>query len=166
MTHTATSSNSGTTIRRTPTEGLVPGLLGGLVGGMAFGMMMQMMDMMPTIAMLVGSESIAVGWMVHLAVSAALGVGYGLVGSRLLGSWGTGIAGGVAYGLVWWVLGGLIAMPARLGAPLFNLDSMAWKSLMGHMVFGAVLGAVAVSATRSRREDHEPAGRSAPVGAA
>ena len=75
MTHTATSSDPGTAIRRTPTEGLVPGIVGGLVGGMAFGMMMQMMDMMPTIAMLVGSESIAVGWMVHLAVSAALGAG-------------------------------------------------------------------------------------------
>jgi uncharacterized membrane protein YagU involved in acid resistance len=144
------SSDSGTAIRITPTEGLVPGIVGGLVGGMVFGMMMQMMDMMPTIAMLVGSESVAVGWIVHLAVSAVLGAGYGLVGSRLLGSWGTGIVAGVAYGLVWWVLGGLIAMPARLGAPLFNLDSMAWKSLMGHVAFGAVLGAVAVALARRK----------------
>ena len=67
---------------------------------------MQMMDMMPDRRDAVGSESIAVGWMVHLAISAALGAGYGLIVARLLGSWGSGIAGGVAYGLVWWVLGG------------------------------------------------------------
>jgi predicted lipid-binding transport protein (Tim44 family) len=150
MTHTSTSTSPASTTRITPAQGLVPGIVGGLAGGVVFGMLMQMMDMIPMVAMLVGSESIAVGWLVHLGISAALGAGFGLIGSRLLGGWGSGILGGVAYGVVMWVLGALIAMPARLDMPLLTLDSMAWKSLMGHMIYGAILGAVAVALARKK----------------
>jgi len=118
------------------------GIIGGLVGGLMFGLMMQMMDMIPMVAMLVGSESVAVGWLVHLAISAFIGATFGLLlGSRattLL----TGIGYGTAYGILWWVLGALIAMPAKLGMPVFNLDTTAQRSLLGHMVFGAILGTV------------------------
>lgn len=150
MTHTATNSTTTPAQRISPAEGLVPGIVGGLAGGIVFGVLMQMMDMLPMVAMMVGSESVAVGWVVHLAISAGLGAGYGVVGSRLLGSWATAIVGGVGYGIIWWVLGALIAMPARLGMPLFTLDSTAWNSLMGHMIFGAILGAVAVVVLRRK----------------
>jgi hypothetical protein len=146
MTQTATSQDSRSTL--TPTQGLVPGIVGGLAGGAVFGLMMQMMDMIPMVAMLVGSESVAVGWLVHLVISAALGAGFGLVAGRLLRSWASGVLGGVAYGVVWWVLGALVAMPARLGMPTFTIDTMAWQSLMGHVVFGAILGGVAVALAR------------------
>lgn len=145
-----TTGTSPVTTRITPAEGLVPGIVGGLAGGVVFGMLMQMMDMIPMVAMLVGSESVAVGWLVHLGISAVLGAGFGLVGARLLSGWGSGILGGIASGVVMWVLGALIAMPARLDMPLLNLDSMAWKSLMGHMVYGAILGAVAVALARRK----------------
>ena len=124
-------------------RGAVGGVLGGLAGGMVFGMMMQMMDAMPMIAMLVGSESIAVAWVVHLAISAFIGVVFGvLVAGR---GWGLGaLAGtGAVYGVAWWVLGPLLLMPAKLGMPLFQFDTMVWQSLMGHVVFGVVLGLVA-----------------------
>jgi hypothetical protein len=150
MTQTSTTSTPTAPTHLTPTQGLVPGIVGGLAGGVVFGMMMQMMDMIPMVAMTVGSESIAVGWAVHLTISAAFGAAFGLIFARLIGDWGSGILGGVAYGMVWWVLGALIAMPARLDMPLLNVDSMAWKSLMGHMIYGAILGAVAVALARRK----------------
>ncbi|MDZ7576907.1 MAG: hypothetical protein U0904_01815 [Candidatus Nanopelagicales bacterium] len=126
------------------------GALGGLVGGMVFGMMMQLMNMIPNVAMLVGSGSIAVGWGVHLAVSVVLGIGFGIVAVRGLDSWGRGIGMGVGYGVIWWVLGFLLLMPAKLGMPVFAINTIALESLMGHMIYGAVLGAVAVAIMRLR----------------
>lgn len=130
---------------------VVAGAAGGLAGGVVFGVMLQMMGMIPMVAMLVGSESVVVGWAVHLAVSVALGIGFGLVAVRGLDRWGPGIGLGVAYGMAWWVLGALLLMPARLGMPTFVVDTTAWQSLMGHVVFGAVLGAVSVALVRSAR---------------
>ena len=125
------------------------GALGGLAGGVVFGILMQMMDMIGMVAMLVGSESLAVGWLVHLAISVTLGIGFGLVSVKGLDAWGPGIAMGIGYGVVWWVLGGLLAMPAKLGMPVLSLGTMAWQSLMGHLVYGAILGAVAVAVVRA-----------------
>jgi uncharacterized membrane protein YagU involved in acid resistance len=119
------------------------GVAGGLAGGLVFGVLMQMMDMIPMVAQLVGSTSIAVGWVVHLAVSAFSGGLFGVVGSRFLRGLGAAVGAGAAYGVGWWVLGPLLLMPAKLGMPLFTVDAMAWKSLLGHLVFGVVLGAVA-----------------------
>ncbi|MBI4940032.1 MAG: hypothetical protein HY830_04730 [Actinobacteria bacterium] len=132
---------------------MTSGVVGGLAGGLVFGMLMQMMGMIGMVAMLVGSESSAVGWGVHLVVSAAIGGGFGLVGGRLLARTATAVGAGAGYGVVWWVVGPLLLMPARLGMPLFRVDATAGRSLMGHVVFGAVLGAVAatVAATMGRR---------------
>jgi uncharacterized membrane protein YagU involved in acid resistance len=134
---------TGKTARPALTTRLVRGIAGGLVGGMVFGMMMQMMGAIPTIAKLVGSDSVAVGWLVHLAISAVLGFGFGLVVGTRLTSIRVSLGLGAVYGMVWWVLGALIAMPLALGMPVFALTTMAWMSLMGHMVYGAVLGLVA-----------------------
>ena len=82
----------------------------------------------------------------------SLGVGFGLVAVRGLDTWATGIALGLGYGVVWWVLGALLIMPAQLGMPVLGLSTMAWQSLAGHLVFGAVLGAVVVAVLRGSRE--------------
>ena len=112
------TAGSGVELSRRVTAGAV----GGLVGGVVFGMMMQMLDMIPMVAMLVGSESVAAGWAVHLGISVALGVGFGLVSVKGLDAWTPGIGMGVGYGFVWWVLGALVAMPVRLGMPVFVFD--------------------------------------------
>ena len=119
----------------------IAGIVGGLVGGVAFGVLMQMMGMIPMVAMLVGSNSIGIGWLVHLAISAGIGASFGL----LLGAAATGTARatglGALYGVVWWVLGGLVIMPAWLGMPVFTFTTAAWMSLVGHLVYGVLLGA-------------------------
>ena len=121
------------------------GAIGGLVAGVIFGMMMNMLNMIGGIAMLVGSKSNAVGWTVHLLISMVIGVAFSLLLEKKLKSYSAGIGYGMAYGMFWWVLGGLILMPAKLNMPLFQFDKMAWESLMGHVVFGMVLGALTVA---------------------
>lgn len=138
------SAASGTALVRRVTAGVA----GGLAGGVVFGMLMQMMGMIPMVAQLVGSTAVAVGWVVHLVISAVIGAGFGLVGARFWTGTTSAVVAGGGYGIVWWVLGALLLMPARLGMPLFTVDVMAWKSLMGHVVFGVVLGVVAVAVSR------------------
>lgn len=136
----ATASVSSTTAAL-PTR-LAAGVAGGIAGGIMFGILMQMMGMLPMVAMLVGSESVAVGWLVHLAISAFIGAIYALLSARWATNLATAAGIGAGYGLVWWVLGALLLMPATLGMPLFTLNTMAWQSLMGHLIYGLILGVV------------------------
>jgi hypothetical protein len=39
------------------------------------------------------------------------------------------------------VLGPLLIMPAMLGMPLVQINSMTLMSLVGHLIYGAVAGA-------------------------
>lgn len=112
------------------------GALAGIGGGIMFGILMAMMGMLPKVAMLVGSDSVGVGAVVHLAISAALGGGFGLV-VPLTRFWPL-LGAGVVYGVIWWVLGGLLLMPAELGMPVFQLGASAMQSLMGHLIYGIV----------------------------
>ena len=123
---------------------LVAGVAGGLVGGVMFGVLMQMMDMMPMVAQLVNSESIAVGWLVHLFNSALFGAIYAVVFARWINTWAAAIGIGLVYGVIWWVLGALLIMPAWLGMNdmIFHVGTTQWQSLMGHLIYGLLLGVV------------------------
>jgi len=79
-----------------------------------------------------------------MMMSAAIGAGFGL----FVGAFADGKAviwAGVAYGALWWVLGPLLFMPWLMGMGFAgNLNPAgiagAMPSLMGHLLFGAVLG--------------------------
>lgn len=146
MTQPAQTSHAGSSTSPEPTTTTAStaarGMVGGLAGGVVFGMLMQMMDMLPMVASLVGGSSVALGWVVHLAISAVLGVGFALVAGRWVSSLPAMVGLGAAYGVVWWVLGALVLMPATLGMDLFMLNDMTMKSLMGHLIFGVILGGV------------------------
>lgn len=120
---------------------LTYGIVGGLIGGVVFGILMQVMDTIPMVAMLVGSNSAAVGWVIHLAISAFIGASFVVLFGRIANTIGTAVTAGLAYGVVWWVLGALLLMPARLGMGVFGFNTMAGQSLMGHLIYGALLGA-------------------------
>ena len=131
---------------------LLAGIAGGLAGGVVFGVLMQMMGMIPMVAMLVGSKSVAVGWLVHLAIAAFIGATFALLFARWAARLVPGALTGMGYGVVWWVLGALLIMPARLGMDVFVLNTTAWQSLMGHLIYGLILGVVyAVVRPRLRR---------------
>lgn len=117
-------------------------LLGAVVGGMVFGMLMQMMKMMQSVAMLVHSNSVAVGWMVHIGISMIFGLVYYAI-SQVINLKLPRSLSGLIYGIGLWVVGALWLMPSKLHMPTFHFGSMAWKSLMGHMIFGLLLASIA-----------------------
>lgn len=133
-----------TTAQRSSTTGLVTrglqGAAAGVAGGLVFGMLMAMMGMLPMVAMLIGSESALVGFIVHLAISAGIGTLFGILAPTL--NLGAMLALGAGYGVIWWFLGPLIIMPAWLGMPLFMFNGDTWLSLLGHVIFGVVTAAV------------------------
>lgn len=127
---------------------IVIGAVAGLAGGLMFGALMQMMGMMEMVGKLVGQESAAVGWPVHLVISALIGGGYGATLGQLEHTWVRGAGLGMMYGALWWVVGGLLLMPAQLGMPVFELGETQLMSLMGHAVFGLVAGLVFTAGAR------------------
>ena len=121
---------------------LLGGVVGGLAGGVVFGALMHVMGMLEMVAGLVGQDSTAVGWVVHLGISALFGIGYGFTFGAASRSWGHALGFGAVYGMIWWVLGGLLVMPAWLGMPVFQVGQMQLQSLMGHVLYGLTLGVV------------------------
>lgn len=119
---------------------------GSLVGGVVFGIMMGMMGMLPMIGAMVGSPSAAVGFGVHLVISAAIGIGFAFLVSLRGQKRTAGVTAGLVYGFAWWILGPLTLMPLLMGAGLgtsWTLSAIAGAvpSLFGHLVFGGLLGA-------------------------
>jgi hypothetical protein len=141
-----------------PMAGFMPkvgaGVIGGLIGGVVFGMMMQLMDMMGLVAMLVGSESPVVGWLVHLVISAFIGATFAVLLGRGATRPATSALVGAGYGIVWWIIGALLLMPAKLGMNdmIFHVGTTQWQSLMGHVIYGLLTGlTVALLAPRLYR---------------
>ena len=118
------------------------GIYAGLFGGAVFGVMMAGAGMYPMIASLLGMESGIAGFALHFAISAVIGAvfGYALDGMVREGP-GMGLGVGAAYGLVWWVLGPLLIMPAAMGMPLFAVEAQM-GSLFGHVIFGMTMGMI------------------------
>jgi uncharacterized membrane protein YagU involved in acid resistance len=123
------------------------GVVAGLAGGIVFGALMAMMGMMPMIAMLVGSSSAAVGWLVHLVISAFYGALFALIVPTTLGV-GALLGAGAAYGIVLWLIGPLLIMPAMLGMGLFMFNNTTMMSLVGHLLYGLIVAGVLVPLRR------------------
>ena len=121
------------------------GAYAGVAGGIPFGMIMGMMGMLPMIGMMVGSSSAVAGFGVHIGISAVIGIGFAIVFGRVVSGAIETIGAGMAYGAAWWLLGPLTLMPLFMGMGLgvnWNAEAVvsAMPSLLGHLVFGAVLG--------------------------
>jgi uncharacterized membrane protein YagU involved in acid resistance len=83
--------------------------------------------------------SLMLGWGGHLMIGVVLALGYAQVGSILPG---TGIVRGATYSIAPFLMAQLLVMP-MMGMPLFSGSAtMAMGSLVGHMVYGAVLGGI------------------------
>jgi uncharacterized membrane protein YagU involved in acid resistance len=123
---------------------LAAGIAGGLVGGLVFGIMMAIDGMLPMIAQLVGSESVAVGWVVHFAIAVFIGATFAVIAAALARTVLAATALGVVYGAIWWLLGPMLIMPAWLGMTemVFVWNDTTRNSLVGHLVFGLLLGVV------------------------
>jgi hypothetical protein len=98
------------------------------------------------VAKVVQSDSLVVGWLYHLFNSVIIGASFGLLFGNRVQNYGAGILWGIIWGVVWWIIGGLILMPLFLGMPVFApltmepMRMMGIMSLMGHIIFGAIMG--------------------------
>lgn len=124
------------------------GFLGGAAGGLVFGALMAMMGMLPVIASMIGSRSHLAGFAIHMMTSVGIGLGFARIFGRRLGGLGQSLALGMGYGAIWWVLGPLVMMPLIMGGQFFDLGQDNLLSLMGHLIFGAVLAFVVRTRTK------------------
>ncbi|WP_418285519.1 DUF6789 family protein [Halorubrum sp. DTA46] len=130
------------------------GVAGGLAGGLVFGAMMSMMTpgvLEMAIPAMYGIEGPAgaVGWAIHMSHGAVIGLGFAAIASlkpNVGNSIGTSLGVGAGYGLLVWVALAVIVMPIWLGAVGFPgappLPNIGVESLVGHVVYGTVLGGV------------------------
>jgi uncharacterized membrane protein YagU involved in acid resistance len=118
------------------------GAVAGLVAGIPLGIIMQSRDMIPMVGDLIGQASTGWGWLVHLFNSALFGVIFVMLFGRWLARPVAAVGLGLLYGFAWWVLGALTIMPAWLGMSemIFEIDTNAWWSLLGHLIYGLILG--------------------------
>lgn len=121
------------------------GAVAGLIGGLVFALQIGAADGLPSIARLVGGTSSALGAVVHVVVSIAIGAGYGVLFERESPDWGAAIGWGMLYGITWWFLGTLTLFPIWTGAS-FTWNSAAaaaaLPSLIGHLIYGAITASV------------------------
>jgi hypothetical protein len=127
------------------------GLLAGFVATVVLSALMVvkgMMGVMPEldVAAMIGmmmGVSVAVGWVVHFMIGTIVwGGGFALLYELIPG--GSAVVKGIVFGVAAW-LGMMIIVMPMAGAGLFgmNLGIMApVMTLVLHVVFGAVLGAV------------------------
>lgn len=130
------------------------GALASLTGAVLFGAIMWTTGDLATVAELVGRSSPVVGFLVHVGISAIIGITYGQLFRYESTDVGSGVAWGLTYGLVWWFVGALTLFPALLGAPLaWTAPAMAAAvpSLVGHLVYGGTTGAVFYLLERNQR---------------
>lgn len=124
--------------------------------GLWIGPLMGMPPMNPA-QMLAGAMggSLVLGWAGHLMIGATLALGYAAV-ARLLP--GPAAMRGMLYGIGPFLLAQLVVMP-MMGMPVFSGSAvLAGGSLIGHLVYGAVLGGLyAAAPARSAAGQTEPA---------
>ncbi len=83
--------------------------------------------------------NLILGWGGHLMIGVVLALGYAQVGSILPGH---GVARGATYSIAPYLMAQLVVMP-MMGMPLFSGSAtLAMGSLIGHIVYGAVLGGI------------------------
>ena len=90
------------------------GALAGLVGGLISSPVMLATGILPKIAGLGIGLSVFGGLLVHLFVSALIGMSYGLLFRNEASSLGLGVAWGWLFGLIWWYLGPMTFLPSCL----------------------------------------------------
>ncbi len=158
--------------------GIAAGAVSGLVGGVVLD---GLMWTLPTTAArgsmvafatgAVHAASPAVGWIVYPAYGVVLGALFGwLLHGEQLDDLPAALWGAV-YGIGWWVIAEVILIPALFAAWPFSaaglarMRDVAVPLLIGHVVYGAVLGLMWSTLThrivKPRRNVAEPARRAA-----
>jgi hypothetical protein len=148
---------------------VVAGLTAGLVAGLVLAALMSVMPAGGTARSMIGFGALVghvpgglAGWLVYLLYGALIGALFGwLLHARRLAS-AAAVAGGVAYGVGWWIVTGLIVIPAALGVWPFSpfavdrVRPVILPLLVGHAVYGGILGLVWSQITNRRSSRRRP----------
>ena len=154
---TMSTETSTATATVTELENWKAGVLGGLGGGLVFGAVMSVM--MPeiiggAIPGLYGFDGGLAGWTMHMVHSAVLGVVFAAVATaapQYTNTLGKSLGAGIVYGIVLWALLASVVMPIWVGAvmpmnpPVPTINPM---SLVGHIVYGGLLGVIYAGLSR------------------
>ena len=117
------------------------GALAGFIGGIVSSPIMLQTGVLSKVVGLDTSLTNLHGLVVHLLVSSAIGMTFGLLFRNESPNLGSGVAWGWLFGLMWWYLGPLTLLPLMLtGVCDWSTDAVSalLPSLIGHLIFGAV----------------------------
>jgi uncharacterized membrane protein YagU involved in acid resistance len=117
------------------------GAMAGLAGGIISSPVMLATGILPRIAGLGTGFSIFDGLLIHLFISALIGMSYGLLFRNEASSVGLGVSWGWLFGLIWWYLGPMTFLPLMLTGVCdwrVSAASALLPSLIGHLIYGAV----------------------------
>jgi hypothetical protein len=131
------------------------GALASLVGGLLFTIVLLVIGFLPKVANVVGGSSLILGFVVNMVISALIGMSYGLLFRYEAPDFGSGVAWGLVYGLIWWFIGPLTLLPILLGGT-FNWTTETagalLPSLIGHLIYGAATAVVFLVLERRHAE--------------
>jgi hypothetical protein len=116
------------------------GALAGLVGGVASSPVMIATGVLPKLAGLDTPLSILRALLLHILVSAVIGMTFGLLFRRESSSLGLGVMWGWLFGVIWWYLGPMTFLPLLLAGEIdwrVSTASALLPSLMAHLIYGA-----------------------------
>jgi hypothetical protein len=125
------------------------GIYGGIVGGILLGVLMSSTGKIPMIAMMVGSESLVVGWIIHMLISIIFGIGFSLLARMTTTNL---YILGVIHGVIIWIIGPLLVMPLMLGMGTNFANALTpdmLMSLMTHIGFSLILSFVVKRTTKT-----------------
>ena len=132
------------------------GALAGLVGGLVSSPVMIATGVLPKIAGLDTPLSIFRGLVLHLLVSALIGMTFGLLFRRESSSVGLGVMWGWLFGVIWWYLGPMTFLPLLLSGEIdwrVSAASRLLPSLMAHLIYGATTALVFLLLERRYTEE-------------
>jgi hypothetical protein len=121
------------------------GGLAGLAGGLISSPIMLRTGVLAKVVGVDTHLSTMNGLIIHLLVSAAIGMTFGLLFRNEATSLGAGVSWGWLFGLIWWYLGPMTLLPLMLTGVCdwsTNAASALLPSLIGHLLYGAVTATV------------------------
>ncbi len=120
-------------------RGVIPGIIAGYIFLAYMGSGMQ--DM---VGGMIGADAF-IGFILHIIISVVIGalytgvfMQYVKLGDPLVNI----VVGGLIFGLIWWIIGGNIIMPAVSGGDVLQLS--IGPNFYGHIIFGHSLAFIVV----------------------
>ena len=131
---------------------IAAGAAGGLIAGLALDIVMRIIperdggSMIAFAASTVHAANPLAGWIAYLVYGVVLGAFFGwLLHAQTLDDLAAMVWGGL-YGVGWWIIAGLILMPALRAIWPFSIAAVdqareiAFPLPIGHLVYGVILG--------------------------